>query len=111
MDRDFTKLVLTKSEKRLFLKFRHRKVLHISDSDSRQLELKHLIQGHCIGYDDIGNPTYDGYEISLEGERYIEFLKIQRRNFWSRNIFTPIIVSVVTTLLTLLISRLLEWVL
>lgn len=111
MNIDYSQIVLTKKEIKLLSNFQKQKIVPTDSSETRSLQDQRLIGINIRERDDSGYPLSTEYKITPEGERYLAYLKKMQHDFWLKSILTPIGVSVLTTLLTMSIPRLLEWVL
>lgn len=86
--------------------------LNLNEDDYylKSLLNKELVWNSSIGHkkDGFGSPIYDSYMPSPEGLHFFEKRTESVKSFFYRSIFTPIIVSALTTLLTIFVKSLIK---
>lgn len=97
---EFEQIVLTKSEQKLLWKL---KSVSLSSKTSGMLV---LLEYRLAAYDpdglgDLNRPHYkDTCHITERGRRYLVYCTAERKNFWLKNVWIPIIVAFITTVIT-----------
>lgn len=98
---DFDKLALTKREKQILKKLKRFKRVSLINEDIELLVILNMIFPHYGNEtNSVGDVLIDGtYSLYPNGERYFEYLNMQRKKFWRNSIFIPAAVSVMTAII------------
>jgi len=108
-DIDFSKIVLTKEERKLFKRFKKEKRVKLDWSEARPLTHYDLITQNVTGQNSIGDSMSDGtYKLSSCGKKYFEYLRITELEKISSEIrgWITTVIAVLAFILSIIALRL-----